>query len=162
MAAPASPAEISVEDPIGDFRGLAAGLSRLLASFAALPAFRNAELGVVEWVSLSMLRQSERMNNKQLAKRLGVTRQRAHQIVMGFVEAGLITVNPSSQDSRSNEISLTRKGQDQLDSIDAELKILLSRTLGPKVKKIGSMRKQVAMMMRVTEGKEPVQSRDAV
>lgn len=144
---------VSTDATIADFGKLAASLGRLLAAFASAPAFRDGNLTLSEWIALFILDQSELISNNQLAKRLGVTRQRAHQIVASFVESGLITMRPSPVDSRKNEITVTAKGKAQLASANVELSAFLLTKLESSPALLARTRRSVGSMVKLLEQK---------
>jgi DNA-binding MarR family transcriptional regulator len=147
----ASAPEAAPDAVIADFGKLAASLGRLLAAFASAPAFRNSNLTLSEWIALFILDQSDLISNHQLAKRLGVTRQRAQQIVAGFVEAEFITMRPSPVDSRKNEITVTAKGKAQLASANADLTGFLLTKLESSPALLGRTRRSVGNMVKLLE-----------
>jgi DNA-binding MarR family transcriptional regulator len=136
---------------IADFGTLAASLGRLLAAFASAPAFRDSNLTLSEWIALFILEQSNLISNAQLAKRLGVTRQRAQQIVASFVEAELITMRTSPVDSRKNEITVTAKGKAQLASANADLTAFLLTKLESSPALLTQTRRSVGRMVKMLE-----------
>ena len=116
-----------------------------------MPAFRDSNLTLSEWIALFILDQSNLISNNQLAKKLGVMRQRAHQIVTTFVEAELITMRPSPVDSRKNEITVTAKGRAQLASANADLASFLRTRLEASPALLARTRKCVGSMVRLLE-----------
>jgi DNA-binding MarR family transcriptional regulator len=149
------PAELAVEE----FGDLVAKMARFLATLSTIPQFRDADLGLAEWVALSVLQQGDGINNKQLASRLGVTRQRAHQVIAELAKMGWISVQVSQVDSRENVLSLTVKGREHLKAVNVQLGALLSATLGPKVRGLGRLQQQVAQLMRVVHAAKLAQAR---
>lgn len=141
----------ALDTVIGDFGALAASLGRLLAAFAAAPVFRSGDLTLSEWIALFVLDRSGLISNNQLAKRLGVTRQRAQQIVAAFVEAELITMRPSATDSRKNEITVTPKGEAKLAGANSELARFLVSKLGISQALLGRTRKSVGRMAKLLD-----------
>ncbi len=152
VPAKADPApEITTNLVLDDFGNLVAGMARLLAGLSAIPLFKDADIGLAEWVALSTLRQSDGVSNNHLAKKLGVTRQRAHQIVAGFIKADLISVRISPDDSRKNEITLTPTGKARLDAVNVEMQALLSATLSTRMHILPKMRRYVSLLTRMTK-----------
>jgi DNA-binding MarR family transcriptional regulator len=143
-------------EPIVIFGNLAAGLGRLLASISSMQAFKKNELNLSEWVTLFILQQNNKASNKLLSKRLGVTRQRTHQILSGLIDAGLIVMRTSPEDSRRNEISLTEEGSARLHRVNDELSSFLSGRLGSNARAVDRSNRQVRRMIKIME-REPVE-----
>jgi DNA-binding MarR family transcriptional regulator len=142
---------------IVNFGNLAAGLGRLLASVSSMPAFKKNEINISEWVTLFILEQSNKASTKQLARRLGVTRQRIHQILSALIDAGLIVMRVSPEDSRRNEISLTDAGSTRLRVVNAELSSFLADQLGPNGRAVDRSYREVRRMIKIME-RDPVQA----
>jgi DNA-binding MarR family transcriptional regulator len=136
---------------LDDFGNLVAGMARLLAGLSAIPLFKDADIGLAEWVALSTLSQSDAVSNNHLAKKLGVTRQRAHQIVAGFIKADLVSVRTAADDSRKNEITLTPAGKARLDAVNVEIEALLGATLGARTHILPKMKRYVSLLTRMTK-----------
>lgn len=140
---------------IVDFGFLAAAIGRLSAAISAFPAFKQADLTASEWVALLVLGQRDRTSNNQLAKRLGVSRQRAHQILTGFVANSLVTLEVSPVDTRRNEIVLTEDGRLKLERVNEELQRGLAAAFGRKTASVSRTRSQVVRMTRLVERSWP-------
>ena len=145
------PAEINV----GDFSNLVAGMSRLLIGLASIPPFKEANLGLAEWVALSVLAEKDGISNKQLGRSLGVTGQRANQIGSSLSKAGLISIVQSTEDNRKNEIAITEAGKTQFNSINSQLKPLLSAALKNKERSLAGATKQIRLLMRIVQSTNP-------
>jgi DNA-binding MarR family transcriptional regulator len=139
------------DEILNDFGNVVAGMARLLTVFSTVRLFKDAEIGLAEWAALSALQEQDGITNQQLARRLGVTRQRAHQLAAGFISAGLITARTSDVDSRKNELSLTPLGRERLNTVNHELKLLLWAALKRRVRHIGKMKRSIALLMRVAQ-----------
>lgn len=131
---------------VDDFAILIARMNFLLGRIAAVPLFKDAKIGFTEWLALSMVRQHDGIGNKNLAKLLGVTRQRAQQLVAGFASEGMVTVRVSMADSRNNEISLTPIGAERLRALNAELSSMLLTALGTKVRMLNKLQGNLALV----------------
>jgi DNA-binding MarR family transcriptional regulator len=127
---------------------LLTGIGRLQTMISALPVFKETGLAPAEWVALAALHQTDRINNNQLARKLGVTRQRAHQIIAGFLDSGLISVRTSAADSRRNEIMLTAAGRAKLDIVDSEIRAFLVDALRADARSIDQTRRRIARLVR--------------
>jgi DNA-binding MarR family transcriptional regulator len=140
------------KDPlIADFGLLAAAIGRLSAAISSLPVFKLSGVTACEWVALLMLDQRDRTSNNQLAKQLGVSRQRAHQILAGFVANGLVTMEVSPADSRRNEIFLTAVGREKLNQINEGLDQSLAASLGRKSRLVPRIRTHIVRMTKAIE-----------
>jgi DNA-binding MarR family transcriptional regulator len=109
-------------------------MTRLSSRLSVLPQFKKAGLGLAEWSALMILRQYDGISNKDLAKRLGVSGQRANQIRSSLHNANLVAVSQSPDDNRKNVIRLTDLGRSRLSIVDQELEPLISagRTSQPR------------------------------
>jgi DNA-binding MarR family transcriptional regulator len=132
-----------VEVTVEDFSSLVSGASRLLGGLSRLPAFRDAGIGVGEWLALTTLLREDGINNKVLARALGVTGQRANQICQSLSRDGLISVSQSADDNRANEIRLTSEGREKIGVVNEQLKTLLSEVLKGKERAVGGAAKQL-------------------
>lgn len=141
--------------PVQEFARIVAGMNRFLIRLSRIPLFKDAELGLTEWIALSVLHRSEGINNKKLASQLGVTRQRAHQIVNKLESAKLISVEVSSLDSRENIILLAENGERQLQALNKELSSLLEATLGAQSEQLPRLRRQIMRLRKVVRGPRP-------
>lgn len=140
---------------IGDFSALIAGMSRLLIGIASIPPFKEANLGLAEWVALSVLAEKDGVSNKQLARTLGVTGQRANQVGASLKEAGLISIVQSGEDSRKNEIKITETGKSRVDDVNAQLKPFLSTALKGRERTLASVSRQLKVLMRIVQPANP-------
>jgi DNA-binding MarR family transcriptional regulator len=141
-----------VEINVADFSSLITGMSRLLSGLAAIGPFKEASLGLAEWVALTVLAEGDGVSNKQLARRLGVTGQRANQLGASLSKAGLISIAQSAQDSRTNDIKITDSGKAQLDTVNSQLKPLLASALNNNGRSLLTAAKQMRLLMRIVQG----------
>ena len=88
----------------------------------------DQEVSVTEYVTLSVLRNNDRMSNAQLARWAFVTPQAMNLVVSGLESRGLIRRQPSTANRRVLEASVTKRGHDLLarceasmDSIEADM-----------------------------------------
>ena len=140
-----APAEINVDD----FAVLIANMSRLLTGLARITPFSEANMGLAEWVALSMLAQKDGVSNKQLGRNLGVTSQRVNQICTSLAKAQLVTVGQSADDNRANEIKITPLGKTQIEGVNSKLKPLLETVLKGRERTLVSVSKQMRHVMRL-------------
>lgn len=152
-------AKVAAEVSVEDFSGLVANISRILAGVSRLQPFVAADLGLAEWVALTMLVGKDGTSNKVLARHLGVTSQRANQIVSALARAKLIEVKQSADDNRVNEIRITDAGKKRIGALNEELKALLATAFEGKERVVTAMAKQarhvVQRIMR-TNNNDPV------
>ena len=139
----AAPVEVKIED----FASLVSGMSRLLTGVARLPAFTDAELGLAEWSALMVLASKDGINNKQLAKSLGITGQRVNQITKSLTTAGLIAVSQSTDDSRKNVIAITDAGKAQLTAVNSKLLPAISASLEKRERSLQGANRNIKALM---------------
>lgn len=138
-----------------DFASFVASMSRLLIGLASIPPFKDANLGLAEWVALSVLAEADGVSNKHLARSLGVTGQRANQICGSLSKANLISTTQSTEDNRKNEIRITETGRAQYNKVNSELKPLLAMALANKERSLSAANRMIKMMMRVVQSSNP-------
>ena len=140
-----APADID----LADFPKLIANMSRLLVGLGRIQPFKDANLGLAEWVALSMLAEKDGISNKHLGRSLGVSGQRANQITTSLTSAGLISVGQSDEDNRRNEIRISDAGKAKVDEINSQLKPILSSALKGKERLLAASAKQMRHLMRI-------------
>jgi DNA-binding MarR family transcriptional regulator len=133
---------------IDDLLKLMVAASRMLVVLADLPQFKGASVGISEWMALTILRGANGISNKQLAARLGVSRQRAHQVIRALEKAQLVEIRTSSADSRENELRVTAEGIRQLEKVGHELAALIETGFGSK---FGIVARTQRGLVRVTK-----------
>lgn len=131
-----SEAEVPATEPpevnIDDFSTLVASMSRLLSGLGRLAVFSQGGISMAEWVALTMLARKDGVNNRLLARALGVTGQRANQICGALVRDGYVAITQSAADNRANEIRITDVGKAKLEDVKTQLKSMLSTSLPGK------------------------------
>jgi DNA-binding MarR family transcriptional regulator len=159
MVVMSSTEEVKVKPPaeikVGDFSSLIASMSRLLSGLGRIKPFAEAELGLAEWVALTLLAERDGVSNKLLGRNLGVSGQRANQIGSSLAKAGLIVVNQSAEDSRANEIKITAAGKAKVESLNSQLKTLLDDALKGRERSLVSAAKQLKLLSRVVRVEKP-------
>ena len=145
VAAAKPPVEITVED----FSAMVGSLSRLFTGLSALQPLKDADLGIADWLVLTMLAQEDGISNKMLARNLGVSGQRANQICTSLASDSLIVVNQSEEDKRSNSITITEAGKSKITALNAQLKLLLSNALEGKERSVKDVSRNIKNLMKV-------------
>lgn len=112
-----------------DLASLVAGLSRFLNSLSQMPHFEQAELGFAEWTALSVAAKKP-LTGVQLAKTLGVSKQRVSQIVESLRGDALIEFTSLSGDARKKLISVTTEGKSRMEKLEHHLKPVVASALG--------------------------------
>lgn len=115
-----------------DFGELVVRLSRLLGRLTNLEPFKGSPFGLIEWVALSLIAQGVSKNNRQLARNLGVSRQRANQIKTALEKQRLLQAEQSDKDARISLLSLTSKGEAELQTVDDALRAELAKALSAR------------------------------
>ena len=114
---------------LADFGELVVRLSRLLGGLTTLQPLQSSSFGLTEWVALSLIAQGICKNNRQLARNLGVSRQRANQIKTSLERLDLIRAKQSETDARISLLSLTGKGDTEFKRVDSALLAALTEAL---------------------------------
>lgn len=136
-------------DPIANLATLVATMSRLLGGISALPLLTSANLGLAEWVTLSVLANKDGISNKVLAKQLGVSGQRANQIKDSLSKSKYVTSTQSTSDSRQNVICITANGREQLNSVNSQLLPLLNTALSGNERSLVSANRVLRKVMKI-------------
>jgi len=153
-----SNAEEPLQIGVGDLALLITSASRLLTSLAAADPFKNANMGLAEWLSLTLLADKDGVSNKQMARALGVTGQRANQLCAALAKAGLITIQQSSDDKRRNVIHVTAKGSKQVNALNAELQVLLETALKGREKTLTGAVAYLRRLLRLVQETTPAKA----
>ena len=142
----------STDDPnqnLADFGELVVRLSRLLGRLTNLEPFKGSPFGLIEWVALSLIAQGVSKNNRQLARNLGVSRQRANQIKTALEKLRLVQARQSDKDARISLLSLTNKGQTELETVDAALRAELAGALSARKMVLLRLNKSLRILTRL-------------
>jgi DNA-binding MarR family transcriptional regulator len=143
---------------VNDLALLIASASRLLTTLAAAGPFEKANIGLAEWLSLTLLTDRDGVSNKQLARALGVTGQRVNQVCASLAKAGLITLQQSSDDKRRNVIKVTAKGAQQVAALNAELQVVLETTLKGREKTLTGSVAYLRRLLRLMQDTSPAKA----
>ena len=137
--------EVSVDD----LAILVAGMSRVLSGVGRIPVFSEGNIGLAGWAALSVLVRNDGINNRLLARALGVSSQRANQICSALVRDEYVAITQSAADNRANEIRITDGGKAKLEEVRSELKSLLTRALpGKRARALAGAAKHVNNLSR--------------
>lgn len=131
---------------IKDFAELVSQMNRFLVALASMPSFKSVKLGIAEWLALSVLAEADGISNKQLAKRLGVSGQRANQITTSLSRAELLSISPSIEDGRRVQLCVTPLGKRRLFALVQELEPSLARGLAGEERTVVRVLKGVKRM----------------
>jgi DNA-binding MarR family transcriptional regulator len=134
---------------LADFGELVVRLSRLLGRLTNLEPFTGSPFGLIEWVALSLIAQGVSKNNRQLARNLGVSRQRANQIKTALEKLRLVQAKQSDKDARISLLSLTSKGEAELQIVDAALRTELAGALSARKTALMRANKSLRLLTRL-------------
>jgi DNA-binding MarR family transcriptional regulator len=134
---------------LGDFGELVVRLSRVLGRLSNLQPFKESPFGLTEWVVLSLIAQGAAKNNRQLARNLGVSRQRANQIKTALEKQRLLQATQSVNDARISLLSLTGKGKAELEIVDAALGAELAGALSARKTVLVRVNKSLRILTRL-------------
>lgn len=81
-------------------------------------ALKPIGVDVREWTTLDFLDDRPRSSNAELSRRLGVTPQAVHTVVLQLERRGLIERRPDPDHGRIARFTLTKAGTDILDACD--------------------------------------------
>lgn len=134
---------------LADFGALVLRLSRLLGRLTNLEPFKGSPFGLIEWVALSLIAQGASKNNRQLARNLGVSRQRANQIKTALEKLRLVQAKQSDKDARISLLSLTSRGEAELQIVDAALRAELAGALNARKGALKRVNKSLRILTRL-------------
>ena len=157
VAAAKPPAEITVED----FSVLVGNLNRLLTGLSSLKPLKDNDLGLADWLVLTTLAKEDGINNKTLARNLGISGQRANQICMSLASDSLIVVNQSAEDRRANSITITEAGRAKVATLNTQLKLLLSSALEGKERALKRGSRLIRNLMGIVRARKAVKLSEA-
>ena len=109
-----------MSEKIDQFAALLSETLRLLARLNGSTVFTAAELSVSDWLVLRQIAAEDGLRQAALATRIGVTRQRAAQIVARLRERGLIVAS-TGEGGKLRLLAITGDGKGLLASTDAAL-----------------------------------------
>lgn len=142
-------AEVPQDFSIENFADIVASMSRFLTRFASTEPFKEAHLGLAEWLGLMTLKSKPGLSNKQFAKLLGTTVQRAAQITDALKKADLITVSQTADDARVHSMNVTPAGMQRLVELNGKLSPMICSGLGSRVNSLGGTKKNLARLLRM-------------
>lgn len=141
-------------DAIGDFAALVTGMSRFLIGVANIAPFKEGNLGLAEWLALSVLLEKDGANSKQLARHLGVTGHRANEIAASLKEAELISIVQAEKDSRAL-IKVTATGKSKVEDMNGQLAPFIATALKDKKPALRNANRQLKILTRIAEPADP-------
>jgi DNA-binding MarR family transcriptional regulator len=101
---------------------LLASMTRVLSKLSDLATFGSAKLSMPEWLFLNQIQNSDEIaRSGAIGVRLGISPQRANQIVESLSKNGFIEVKPASDDARKKDLSLTSKGAATLARVNEDV-----------------------------------------
>lgn len=107
--------------PSIDLTELVASLCRALAELVRIPSRNDAGLGLSGFTVLIALSGDGRLTNVKLFKGIGVSAQRANQVVSELVKNGLVEIVADVHDLRQRRIQLTSSGRARILRVLQEL-----------------------------------------
>lgn len=140
---------VAVDTTIECLASLVGLMSRFLTRLAGVEPFKQANMGLSEWLGLIAIRAAEGANNKQLAHALNVTGQRAAQISEALRTAGMIAVVQSPRDSRKNVMTTTEHGRAELAKLNEALLSLVAGSLKEKSRVLNRTLRGLRVLMQI-------------
>ena len=125
---------------------LITSMSRTLHALSEHEALKGDDIGVAEWAMLRSISQHSGMRAGQLARRLGISPQRANQVINALRSADYIDVQRSNEDTRARDIAITPLGQAKLAAADREIFALFSDAFGGRTHVISTLRAPVSRL----------------
>jgi DNA-binding MarR family transcriptional regulator len=133
---------------ISDIGAMLQAYTKLVSGLQDLPAFSKEGFGYTEWMILRLLAGEPELKAGGLAGRLGLSTQRTAQILGPLRKNGYLKAAPEAGDTRKNTLSITSKGQAQLDSVDQAVMAFFDPALKTRPKSITIMRNFARVVMK--------------
>lgn len=133
------------EPTVADVASVIANMNRFLSIFSQHPVFKNAKLGLAEWLVLEMLSQKSAEDSKSLIKELGLSAQRLKQILEQLRSADLVTL---AGDKPQDAVVLTEQGQTSVDMVAAALQPQISERFKGRERLVPAVDKGLKMLYR--------------
>ena len=138
-----------VEFSLDVFAQLIGNASRLLTGVSGLAPFKEANLGLAEWIAMTLISQDENLTQRKIAVRLGVTPQRAGQLVESLSAAGLIALAQSSEAKGRQVVRITDSGRKALEALNAKLSPILLEPMKDKSRSVVRMVRGLSRLAKV-------------
>ncbi|WP_422032790.1 hypothetical protein [Reyranella sp.] len=135
---------------IDDLTTLLISASRMLAAFAALKPFEGTNIGLAEWVALTILEKNGAVSSKQLSRIMGVTRLRSNQLLGSLSKEELATIREATDDRRSTA-EVSPKGQEHLKVVNSELQQFLGKALEGREETLASASRRFHLLIRLID-----------
>lgn len=113
-----------------------------------LPVLKDRGLGLSAWLFLSNVRRTPSARAGGIARKLGLTPQRATQIVKALKAAGLLDATANGGDPRKKDLVLTAAGEKAVAEIEADIDARLASVTANRPKLLDSMQRLLAMATR--------------
>ena len=114
-------------------------------------------------MALSVLAQkNNQMTQRQLAKQLGVTPQRANQLTDSLKSNSFVRLEVSSEDARTKIVSLTTAGAAKLSELNTQLRPLVSAAVRDRpntLRRMGSLLAKNLMPITIPPGADSTKHR---
>ena len=138
---PPSPAEADVSG-MADLAGLLVTANRIGERLQRLASL--AEVSVADWLLMRSLDGAEPLTKAAVARKIGVSRQRAHQQVNQLQRRGLI--NPSSEADRA--LALSPEGEAAIRLIEDEVAAALAVDGAVRAEDLKAARRRTVLVLR--------------
>jgi DNA-binding MarR family transcriptional regulator len=142
--------EASADISIESFAELVAMMSRFLTGFSNVQPFKEADIGLAEWIGLNVVKGKSGVSAKELAKRLGITSQRTAQIADSLRRAGLVSVGSSGDNAKN--LTVTKAGEARLSELNGKLLPLIATRMAGKERTVARAGKTVRGLMNIVTG----------
>lgn len=104
--------------PEKDAVDLLLSISRVMARVAKMEEFESHGLGMTEWLFLNQVSEADDAKSGAIGARVGVTPQRAGQIVDELVFKNLISASASEKDGRKKDLKITSVGSSKIGTLN--------------------------------------------
>lgn len=108
--------ETSVSDELA---ALVSAINTFSRRLSRRLAKKDPDFRIGDWLLLKRLSARSPAQMAELAKQMGVSRQRAQKQVSELVAGGLVTVESDPKDERRKRVALTQEGRARLRQMDA-------------------------------------------
>jgi DNA-binding MarR family transcriptional regulator len=145
------------KEPKSDLEELSALLmfvNRISERLQEAAATAELDLAIPDWLLLRAIKDDASSSMAEIARKIGVTRQRVHQQVTRLETAKLIT-STSTEGTKSKQVSLSSTGAQLLDRAESAILGALSHGGEVPSKHIHGARRNVMKILKALQPKQP-------
>jgi DNA-binding MarR family transcriptional regulator len=146
--APSTPDPVNSEAAeIDDMAAFLALTNRIATRLQATAAVSQSGVTLADWLVLYAIRDASLASLAEVARKIGVSRQRVHQQAAELEAAGLVTIS-RSEVGNTRQLSLLPRGRELLGTISNHLQEALASSGGSLAAQIRNARRSAARLAK--------------